>query len=124
MVTVITACKKEKNEDGNPIGTWELRHVNGDTGVLDYKPGNGNVLQFTKTNIKSYTNGKLVFDHQYSVVKKDPVKVNNSDEVSYQLIWDSDPASVNPYFKIVNGSLKLYYGALMTDGSEQTYAKQ
>ena len=129
LATVTFAsCKKDKNnnktEDGNPVGTWELRHVNNDMGISDYKPGNGKLLQFSQTNMKSYADGKLIFDHQYKITKKDPIKINNTDEVSYQLIWDSDSASINPYFKIANGKLTIYSGILATDGSEETYEKQ
>jgi hypothetical protein len=128
-VTVFTACKKDKNnknEDGNPVGNWELRHINGvqsPKAPSDFKPGNGEIVQINQTNFKQISGGKVVYDYKYSIVKKEATI--NFDKVSYQIIFDTDKPSLNPYFKISDdGKLTLYIGSIASDGYESVYTKQ
>jgi hypothetical protein len=125
IVTIFFAgCKKDKNEDGNPIGTWELRHINGiqiPGAPSDFKAGNGEIIQFTPTNMKIFSGGKLMSDRKYSIIKKETVV--NKNKVSYQLLFDADPA-IDTYFKISDGKLTIYLGIIAADGVESTYAKQ
>jgi hypothetical protein len=126
-IVTFSSCKKDKNktEDGNPIGTWELRHVNGvqiPGAPSDFKPGNGEIVQISQTNFKQISGGKVVSDQKYTVVKKEATI--NFDKVSYQIIF-ADETAFNPYFKISDdGKLTLYYGNIVADGVEQVYQKQ
>ncbi|MDN5288565.1 MAG: hypothetical protein JWR38_4839 [Mucilaginibacter sp.] len=122
------SCKKDKNksQDGNPVGTWELRHVNGvqvPGAPSDFKPGNGEIVQINQTNFKQISDGKVVNDYKYSIVKKETTV--NFDKVSYQLVFDTDKPALSPYFKISDdGKLTLYFGSIAADGFESTYVKQ
>lgn len=103
-------------------GVWELRAVSG--GMLPYdpnnfKPGNGRLWTFTKTNFAYIYKDSSYRKGTYSVSPGTGADLNTQRKVD-QFIFNNEPAES---FELSNDTLKLYYGWIAADGVIEMYVK-
>ena len=82
LVIVSAGCKKSAEPASQLItGTWELRKIEAGT-TIDYPPGNGTQLKFTKDSYEFYENGLVVNSGNFVLIYDDSVTAVTGMEVS------------------------------------------
>ncbi len=104
------------------VGTWELRQAqNGMTPTIDYSPGNGNILKFSNSSYKKYTNNSLVNSGQY-IISEDPSVeaevglVISAGQFTHKIVYDNDFASGKIFIQISTDKLSILSGYFPLDG--------
>lgn len=71
LISTFLSFRKESLITNSLVGKWELKtEINGMTGkLIEYSPGNGAILVFTKNNYKTISTGKVINSGTYKVVK-------------------------------------------------------
>ena len=118
------SCKKEDQKlviTDSLIGSWELRSsFNGLTGQhQDYPEGNGNILIFDGLNYKIYSNGELINNGAYKVIREKSVVTKK--EV-YKLIYDGEFDAIKNVVDVTGD--KLTYAVDAFDGSISIYKRK
>jgi hypothetical protein len=113
------SCRKEALSTKDFIvGKWELRKTFGGwTGTTTYQAGNGNILEFTKTNFSSYSNGQLNESGSYSIVKDTTMDGSLEDRVIYYGI------STGPKMFVRIDGEKLNFSLHVVDGGGSEYER-
>jgi len=62
------------------------------------------------------------FGADYSIINEEAEV--NGEKLSYKIDFHSDQNLIDPYFKISEGKLSLYYGHIAADGFVSTYEKE
>jgi hypothetical protein len=122
---IIVSCKKEAAQT-SIIGAWELREASGQT-TLTYPAGNGQIIEFTDTNYKTYFNGQLVKSGNYSIEVDSTVRQNvcleiPSAQFTNRLKFENDSSFSKTFMQLSPGKLILVSGCFAYDaGSFRTY---
>ena len=103
-------------------GKWEFRNRVG--GLITYspdegKPGNGNLMIFTKINFQFINQDSVWRSGTYSVSQGTGTNLNTGEKID-QFVFNNVPAES---FSLRNDTLRLYYGAIIWDGDIQMYVK-
>jgi hypothetical protein len=73
LVIFSAGCNKSAEPVSQDIsGTWELRKIEANL-TIDYPPGNGTMLKFTKDTYEFYENGGVASSGNYVLVYDDSV---------------------------------------------------
>jgi len=112
-------CSKQNQSIGEQLlGKWELqKSVGGWGGTINYSPGNGNVLEFTKINYVRYTNGQLSESGAYSIIK-DTIWGSIEDRIIYNNDLNAYPKI---FVRIANNQLSFYSNII--DAGSNIYQK-
>ena len=73
-----TSCKKSEAERAvrnSIMGTWELRRASGQM-TINYTPGNGNTLHFTKSTYERHRTGQPAESGTYKIILDASVEQN------------------------------------------------
>ncbi|OAQ41568.1 hypothetical protein A5893_00170 [Pedobacter psychrophilus] len=123
--SILYSCEKD-NQKVEIIaeqiqGSWELKTtVNGSTGKSENFPkGNGNILDFTNLNYKIYSNGTLLKNGTFKIVKEESILTK---EIVDKIIYDNESNSVKISVKIENE--KLVYTVDAFDGPSSIYERK
>ena len=128
-------CKKysDVKNTGNSvsiIGNWELEKVSGSIPPINYPSGNGNILAFTDSVYKKYTNGNLIKTGSYTIGKDASVVatvglVIPAGQFTNRIIFDNDTVSNKIFFYISDNNLTLLSGYFPLDGgSSKLYTRK
>ena len=125
----IAACKKDtvnSQLQHDLAGTWELSkayvYMNVNGGVIDYAPGNGNVIVFSNSGQLSETavndDTTYTVTRTYSLQKKDNCGIN-------LLIQEGSITEPNKYHIAVHSdSLIMSAGSCIADAGSYIYLRQ
>jgi hypothetical protein len=127
------SCKKDTAEKNNTnaaaiTGTWELESMYGDVPVINYPPGNGNIITFTDLTYSKYANGGLIKSGHYTIVQDTSVMEATGiliapGQYTNRIIFDNDPRKI--FIEILNNKLTFLSGFFPTDGgSSMTYRRK
>jgi hypothetical protein len=127
----IAACRKANTTTGNIslAGTWELRQTSAMGGLKNYAPGNGNLIKFTDSTYKFYSNNTLVKSGIYTTTADDSAAETlclqlPENEYTNRIIYDNASDSTKVFFDLDNNVLKMISGCFAYDaGSSQQYER-
>jgi len=121
----IVACKKDKNNDNNNndvIGIWELSQTTGAMvpNATDYPSGNGNILEFTASTYKQYSNGQVVKSGSYTLADDNTVSQSvclliDNGRYSHRIVFDGDVNADKTFVEVKDGKLGFISGCYAVD---------
>jgi hypothetical protein len=111
------SCKKNNNDMPASVkGDWELRSTSSMI-VINYQPGNGNILSFSDSTYKKYTNGVLSKSGIYKVVKDltfNSLIVPPGQYIN-RIIYDGDSAATKIFFQLSHNAITFISGSFAAD---------
>src|ERR1044072_79568 len=119
----IVACKKNKDNNNNDVvGIWELSKTTAAMvpNATEYPSGNGNILEFTATTYKQYSNGQVIKSGTYTIADDNTVSQSvclqiDNGRYSHRIVFDGDNAADKTFFEISNGGLGFISGCYAVD---------
>ena len=122
-----TSCNKDVPSPGHTNGkilqgVWELRAVIGGMVAYDpnnYKPGNGSLWVFKEATFEKIYKDSVYRSGTYAISRGTGTNLNTGQKID-QFIFNNVPADS---FELRNDTLRLYYGAIPSDGYIEMYVK-
>lgn len=103
-------------------GVWELRAVMGGMVAYDpnnYKPENGSLWVFKETIFEKIYKDSVYRSGTYAISRGTGTNLNTGQKTD-QFIFNNVPAES---FELRNDTLRLYYGAIASDGYIEMFVK-
>lgn len=125
-----TGCKKSNAEKAvrrDITGSWELKQTSGML-TTNYPPGSGNVLQFTASAFKRYTNGRLAQSGTYKIVADNTVSTSTclvvtDGQYKNRIVFSNDRHR-KVFMQLSDTTLLLLSGCFAYDaGTSSTYTR-
>jgi hypothetical protein len=124
-------CKKDNTEENKAkenidistsiAGTWELRQAqSGMTPTINYSSGNGNILKFTATDYRFYSNGQFIKSGKYFIIKDTSVLASECmvippDQYVTRIVYDSNRTESKKIEQTSNNKLIFLTGCFAYD---------
>lgn len=120
-------CKKTKEEKAirnTIVGTWELRRASGQI-TINYAPGNGNRLKFTKSAYERAANGQLAENGTYKIVRDNSVEKNvclvmADGQFENRIDFSKDNNNRKVFLQLSGDTLHLVSGCFANDSGSFT----
>jgi hypothetical protein len=122
----LASCKKNVLPFVKPNlrGSWELRKIQGGffgpAGAPDVRPGNGNILKFSRSMYRFYFRGQLTGTGTYTIGNMDTY---GGEYPKHALFLNSNPYP-EARFSIRRNTLTMYAGSIAADGTIAEYVRQ
>ncbi|HUP12255.1 MAG TPA: hypothetical protein VM187_08595 [Niastella sp.] len=126
----VVACKKDNGKNYGIVGRWELAQVSGAmVPPVNYLSGNGNILEFTSSTYKHYSNGQLIKSGNYSIEEDNTVEQNvclvmDDGRYTHRIVFDTAQSKPKTFYEIRDGKLAFISGCYAVDaGHREEYRR-
>jgi hypothetical protein len=131
ILQFLVSCKKDVSTVNvanatSIVGTWELRQAqNGMIPTTAYAPGNGNLFKFSDSTYEKYTNGNLITNGYYVLIKDTSAEaevglVIPPGQFTNRIIFDGDFTSRKTFIEVSNNKLTFLSGYFPLDGGSNS----
>jgi hypothetical protein len=120
ITALLAGCKKDKASPQSIVGKWELRDMLGAqvaNVTPNYQAGNGNIIEFTATEMQRIESGKVTAKKNYVIIDESA----EFDGTSYNKALVYDNEKLKWYFKLTGDKLMISIGSMAHDGATWTY---